>query len=327
MTPLISVLLPVLNGMPYLPLAVESILNQTLPHFELIVVNNGSTDETSEYLHALSDPRVRIVEMPQQGLVAALNRGLSECRAPFIARMDADDIAHSDRLALQVSVFDARPSVALCVGNADLIDGAGQPLGAYRGHTDRREILRRRLLGSAVGKPIIHPTASLRKSALEEVGWYRNFAAAEDRDLWLRITATHDFVWLPHSLLQYRVHSEGVSRRHQETQMVNSMLAIWNHMVLTSCGVDAYVEDPDALAAAQAKISSWCSNWASASVIAGAIRLAFRSRDLSRLSQLAGRANANVISELTGHSDARRYSLIKSLATQYCNSRFSQSNH
>src|SRR4051812_31537258 len=100
-TPLISVLLPVHNGMPYLPEAVESILGQTFPRLELLLIDDGSTDDTPRYARSLGDRRVCYHRLEKVGLVGALNYGLSVARADRVARMDADDISVPDRLTRQ----------------------------------------------------------------------------------------------------------------------------------------------------------------------------------------------------------------------------------
>src|SRR5262245_36140263 len=106
-SPAISVLLPVHNGMPYLPETVASILAQTCTDFELLAIDDGSTDDTPRYLNSLHDLRIRYHRLNKVGLVGALNYGLEQARAPLVARIDGDDIALPERLARQIDYFRA----------------------------------------------------------------------------------------------------------------------------------------------------------------------------------------------------------------------------
>ena len=121
--------MPVYDGMPYLPLALDSILRQTFRDFEFIVIDDGSTDATADILAvcAARDPRLRVLTLPQsRGIVAALNSGLGAARGEFIARMDADDIALPERLEQQVGFLDAHPDHVLVGSSSSFIDSVGK---------------------------------------------------------------------------------------------------------------------------------------------------------------------------------------------------------
>jgi len=109
----LTVLLPVYNGMPYLPEAVDSVLAQTFADFRLLVLDDGSTDGTAAYLGGIDDPRVDVVHQENRGLGATLNRGIGLCETEYLARMDADDVACPDRLKLQVDYMERHPAVAM----------------------------------------------------------------------------------------------------------------------------------------------------------------------------------------------------------------------
>jgi glycosyltransferase involved in cell wall biosynthesis len=111
--PEVTVLMPVYNGMPFLPEAVDSILNQTLRDFTFLIINDGSTDDTEEYLDRLDDPRLQIVHQPNQGIGAALNAGLALCKTEFIARMDSDDLSLPSRLKAQLDFLNLHKDVGL----------------------------------------------------------------------------------------------------------------------------------------------------------------------------------------------------------------------
>src|SRR5690349_12083876 len=126
-TPRVSVVMPVHNGGPFLERAVESILGQSFADFEFVIIDDGSTDSTGEVRrrHQAADHRVRVHHQEKAGLVASLNDGCSRARAPYIARMDADDIAFPERLDRQVELLDREPEVVL-VGSATVtIDASG----------------------------------------------------------------------------------------------------------------------------------------------------------------------------------------------------------
>ena len=117
--PRVSILMPVHNEAVFLPAALSSLTKQTLIEWELVVVDDGSSDATPEMLAeaALRDPRIRVIRQNSDGLVHALNAGLAACRAPIIARMDGDDICHPRRLECQVAFLDANPNIGLAACN------------------------------------------------------------------------------------------------------------------------------------------------------------------------------------------------------------------
>src|SRR5262245_17189068 len=121
----VTVLMTVYNGMPYLPLAVDSIFNQKLRDFRFVIVDDGSTDDTGDYLRGLTDPRVVTLWQSNQGTAAAANFGLKHCETEFVARMDADDIALPTRLDKQRDFLLAHPEVGL-------VGSQMAPLGAKR---------------------------------------------------------------------------------------------------------------------------------------------------------------------------------------------------
>lgn len=199
----VSVVLPVRNGAAHLREAVDSILSQTMTAFELIVIDDGSTDATPALLAGLSDPRVRVLRQDGLGLVAALNRGLMEARGPYVARMDADDIARPGRLAAQAARLDAAPGVALVGGAYRVIAADGTPMDTVHPPTGA-EAVQAGLLARNV---IAHPTVMLRRDAVLAAGLYRPaFDRAEDYDLWLRLSERHQLENLTEIVLDYRQH-------------------------------------------------------------------------------------------------------------------------
>lgn len=219
MTPAVSVVMPVRNGLPFVSTAVESILGQTIRELELIVVDDGSTDGTSEYLDTVAaDSRVRVLRQEQAGVSAALVRGCAEARGDLIARMDADDIALPDRLERQLALLRARPAVAL-VGGAYVVIDRAERRGATVRFPTGDEALRRRLKDV---NPFAHPTVVFRRQAYEEVGGYR-LDEFEDYDLWLRISERHELATIAEPVLLYRHHAGQASAARVERQVLTGI--------------------------------------------------------------------------------------------------------
>jgi glycosyltransferase involved in cell wall biosynthesis len=188
--PLVSIVLPVRNAHATLPRAVASLRGQTLRDWELVAVDDGSTDGSRELLHvaAQADGRIRLVEQPALGLVAALNAGLAAARGRFIARMDADDECHPERLGEQRSWLEAHAEFGLVscqVGyGGDRVANAGYAL-----HVDWINSLVRPediALNRFVEAPFVHPSVMFRRELIEQHGGYREGDFPEDYELWLR---------------------------------------------------------------------------------------------------------------------------------------------
>lgn len=220
--PRVSVVMAVRDGAAYLGQAVDSILGQTLRDLELVVVDDGSADTTPELLRraASADPRMRVLRQEPVGLVAALNRGCAAAQAPYIARMDADDVAFPDRLARQAEWLDRNPRVAL-VGSAVMrIDAAGRELKRNVCPTTHAEIVRELDRYNC----FTHSTVMIRADRFAAAGGYREaYLHAEDHDLWLRMSERDELANLPDPLLYYRVYPDQVSMRHLEQQVVSSV--------------------------------------------------------------------------------------------------------
>jgi glycosyltransferase involved in cell wall biosynthesis len=228
------------NGGPYLRESIESILAQSFTDFEFVVVDDGSTDDSRATIDAVADPRLRSINSRHAGLTAALNLGLAACRGALIARMDADDVADPDRLAAQVAHLDGHRDVHIVCADAALIDAAGRVVGAHRmGPMWPRGLLDDLLFRSG-GKPIIHPTVTLRRAVLESLGGYRDFPCAEDHDLWLRACPRFRFAAIPRPLLRYRIHDAGLSRVARTTQAASAVTSAACHIVRMREGIDLF---------------------------------------------------------------------------------------
>jgi glycosyltransferase involved in cell wall biosynthesis len=189
--PRVSVLLPCYNAADTLEEALDSLRRQTFSDFEIVAVDDGSQDATPVILQgwAKEDRRFHLLFQAHSGIVPALNAGLAACRAPYVARMDADDRAHPERLARQVSFLDAHPEISV-VGCQ--VEGfpAGQVREGFRIYMDWQnrllsdEDIRREIF---VESPLAHPSVVFRREAVAQAGDYQDAGWAEDYDLWLRL--------------------------------------------------------------------------------------------------------------------------------------------
>ncbi|OFX15577.1 MAG: hypothetical protein A2Z18_10005 [Armatimonadetes bacterium RBG_16_58_9] len=193
MQPTVSVLIPVRNAESTVESAVRSMLRQTLTDFEIVVVNDGSTDSTPSILDRLAneDDRIRVIHAPARGIIHALNAGISICSGEFIARMDADDICHPSRLEAQVEMMEREADLGVCSCLIRMFPRNGLPGGMARYEqwlnslTSAEQISR----DIFVESPVAHPSVMLRRSELIEIGGYQERGWAEDYDLWLRYHA------------------------------------------------------------------------------------------------------------------------------------------
>lgn len=222
--PKVSVVMPVRNGERYLALAVTSIVEQSITNWELIAIDDGSTDATLAILQrfAKGDARIRVLTADGTGIVAALNQGIAGSRADLIARMDADDIAMPDRLARQIGFMDAHPGIGAVGSAAIRIDGAGEETGIVDVPTDAASIAAEMLRRN----PFIHPTMMMRKAAVEAAGCYRSGCTyAEDYDLWLRMEEVGGLANLAGPTLRFRVHAAQTSNTKRLAQRAATALA------------------------------------------------------------------------------------------------------
>jgi hypothetical protein len=214
----------VYNGEEFLPEAIESVLAQTLADFELIVIDDGSTDSTPQILAscAARDSRIVVHRQVNHGRAAALNRGVALTTAPLIARLDADDLAMPGRLERQREFLAEHESIAVVGGAVMFIDGNGRPFARWQyplTDTEIRDAL-------AYTTPIAHPAVMLRKDVFQAVGGYRSiFGDADDVDLWLRIAERHELANVRELAISYRVHPAQATVRNLELQTLCSVAA------------------------------------------------------------------------------------------------------
>jgi len=235
--PVVSVVMPCYNSADTIEETLKSLTRQTLTDFELIAVDDGSSDLTRKILEAWArrDRRFEVIHQSHQGIIPALNAGLAVCQAPYIARMDADDRSLPQRLERQVDYLERQPrvSVAGCLVAGFPEDGVREGFCIYLEWlnslvTDdeiRREIF--------VESPFAHPSVVFRREAMNEVGGYQEHGWPEDYDLWLRLyTAGARFAKVPEVLLEWREHPDRLTRTDKRYSLENFLRAKAHYLAL-----------------------------------------------------------------------------------------------
>lgn len=215
-TPRVSILMPVHDAAPTLGGCLRSLARQSEPRWECVAVDDGSCDGSGDLLrHAANiDPRIRVVTTPHRGIVSALSEGLTRCRAPIVARMDADDWMHRDRLALQLALLSDRPDVSAVGTHVRMFPRAALRNGRRRYENwlngmDSADGVRR---DAFVECPVAHPTLAVRTDVLNAFG-YRSCGWPEDYDLVLRMLgAGHEIGVVPKRLIGWRDSPDRLSR-------------------------------------------------------------------------------------------------------------------
>ena len=222
--PRVSVILPAYNAEKTIFSSVDSILKQTYLDFELIIIDDGSKDKTKEIISNIKDERIRFISRENKGLGNTLNEMINLSNGQLIARMDADDIAHVDRIKLQVEKFHDNPQLSILGGqinflvNDTIFNRADMPLN----HQEiRRELMNGRF-------PICHPAIMFRKDFANKVGGYRVGGAGEDLDFFLRMSEIGEITNLPEKILTYRMELNSLSSRKRDELNKGYAFAIYN---------------------------------------------------------------------------------------------------
>jgi glycosyltransferase involved in cell wall biosynthesis len=201
--PVISVVIPVYNGELTIKSTIESVLTQTFNDFELIVINDGSTDSTLDILGRFQDSRIKVYSYPNAGLSASRNRGIDQASGDYISFLDADDLWTADKLEAQLNVLRKEPGVSVAYSWTDFIDRAGNLLGYGIYDTDIGYVFPKLLVFFFIGSG---SNALICKNVFEEVGRFdESLVAAEDWDMFLRIAARYNFSVIPKPQILYRI--------------------------------------------------------------------------------------------------------------------------
>lgn len=217
-TPFVSVVMPAFNAQQYIAESVASVLSQTYQDLELIIVDDGSTDESTFIIESFHDPRVRILHNGTNcGIVASLNRGISSARGKYIARMDADDLCFPQRIERQALFMEQHPEIGI---SGTFVKTVGLVPEIWRYPTNHEEVKAKLLFGSSLA----HPSVMMRRSIIEKHKlMYRDqYPHAEDYDLWVRYSDVVKFANIPEVLLLYRIHDAQVSQAQTNEQKKSS---------------------------------------------------------------------------------------------------------
>ncbi|HOV30198.1 MAG TPA: glycosyltransferase [Anaerolineaceae bacterium] len=226
-SPKISVVMPVYNGGRFLREAIDSILNQTYEDFEFIIIDDGSTDQTSAILDSYQDTRiVRLTHTTNLGLVQSLNDGIAIARGKYIARMDADDWCLPERFEKQVRFLDSHPDVAVLGTACTRVTDNGKVQRVVE-NPSQPGLVRWQLL---FGVPVNHPSVFIRKQIFDDpdITYRTETPHAEDFALWVKIVPKYKISNLQESLHFYRWHDDNISVREQSTQQK------WTHEIIQS---------------------------------------------------------------------------------------------
>lgn len=225
--PPISVVLPVFNAERFVGQSLDSISTQTFLDFEAIVIDDGSTDRSLEFIRSRvgSDARFRIVSRPNMGLVATLNEGIELARGKYVFRMDADDVSHPERFASELRYLETHDDCVALGTRILLADEEMLPIIEMVGSFTHEDIDAENLRGA--GLAMCHPAMAMRRAALVSIGGYRRaFEWAEDLDLFLRLAEVGRLANLPEVLLTYRQHVASVGYKRRLIQVERASAAV-----------------------------------------------------------------------------------------------------
>ena len=209
--PKVSVIIPAYNSMTYLPETLQSLLDQTYSDFEALVINDGSTDHTEEWVSQQTDPRIKLISQVNKGLSGARNTGIAAATGEYLAFLDADDLWHPTKLEKQVECLDNNPDAGLVYTWVALINEHGVPTGRLFKNSQEGNVWEHLILQNIVESGSV---AMVRRQCFETCGVFdinlRSFV--EDWDMWLRIALHYPFKAISEPLVYYRQHSQSASR-------------------------------------------------------------------------------------------------------------------
>lgn len=224
--PKISVLMGVYNAEEDLKSSIESILNQTYEDFELIIINDGSTDSSREIIEAYAqkDARIHLVNQENMGLTKALNKGIAVSRGKYIARQDADDVSYPHRLKKQIDLMESNEAIVLSGSNCDDLyaDGSTGEWGAYAPDELQKVVF--------LKTPFAHSTIMMRADICKELGGYdENFKTSQDMELWMRFAKKGMLAMIEEPLIQRKIVAGSISQKRRWRQFYDAFKARWKH--------------------------------------------------------------------------------------------------
>jgi glycosyltransferase involved in cell wall biosynthesis len=209
--PKVSVIITAYNSMTYLPETVESVLRQTFSDFEVLIIDDGSSDDIVQWASGLVDPRVRLISQKNQGVGVARSTGIAHAQGEYVAFLDGDDLWEPTKLEKQVRCFQKNPKVGLVHTWLAGIDQQSKPTGRIIGSHIEGEVWQRIIERNMVACS----SAMVRRCCFETVGVFdRNLRFAEDWDMWIRLAARYHFAVIKEPLVGYREHPNSKSKKY-----------------------------------------------------------------------------------------------------------------
>ncbi|MUL38748.1 glycosyltransferase family 2 protein [Gloeocapsopsis dulcis] len=208
----VTIIIPAYNAMPYLQTTLASVFKQTFQDFEIIVVNDGSLDETEKYVSSLADPRLKLINQVNQGVASARNTGITHAQGEYLAFLDADDLWEPTKLETQVCCLEERFEIGLVYTWTALANQDGKSTGRLVTSHAEGEVWQQLIKFNFIG---CGSTPLIRKSCFKTVGLFDSeLSPAEDWDMWLKIAANYPFAVIKEPLVRYRSNSNSLSKSH-----------------------------------------------------------------------------------------------------------------
>lgn len=237
MKELVSIILPVYNAEKFLYDSLNSVINQSYSNLEIIVIDDGSTDNSLSIIKCFNDRRIKVISRENRGLIYSLNEGLNIAKGNYIARMDADDIARADRIETQLNFLLKNKNVSVVGSYANIIDEYGINIGIKKKASSNFTIKTICFFGS----PFIHPTIMFNRALIKEQLYYSNeFIHAEDYELWARLVVCEKFKFynIKDTLLDYRIVNTSVSRKYETQQKKSHQDIIKKYFLINAQHLD-----------------------------------------------------------------------------------------
>lgn len=221
--PKVSIIMPVYNNQDYIKEAIDSVISQTFKDWELIIIDDASSDHTADIIKTYKDKRIIFLKNDRnEGVTASLNKGLKRATGEFVARIDSDDICMPDRFELQVEFLDNNPKTVIVGSNAEIINSSGEKISITDLPMTDLEI-RNRLF---IKNPLLHPSIMLRRKILSKCGQYNEkFNGAEDYELWFRLLLLGRAYNFKKTLIKRRIHDNVVTKKFRYKVEAKAMLA------------------------------------------------------------------------------------------------------
>jgi glycosyltransferase involved in cell wall biosynthesis len=238
--PLVSILLPCYNAEKYLQECLDSIFQQTYTNFELIIVNDASTDNTTEIIRKNNDRRIVYLENPaNEGIVSSLNKAIEKAQGKYIARIDADDLMQKVRLLKQVQFLENQENINVAmVGSGHfVINNMGKPLGIKTYPLTNEEIKTCLLFRN----PFSHPSMMIREAVMRKYMYSKKYKHNEDYELWFKIAADHKVANIPEFCTYYRIHQNNISIENSKEQRENTLELLSDQ--LDNLGIEHSAQD------------------------------------------------------------------------------------